>query len=67
MLNEGDSGPEVRFYFQPEGLGVCETAFSWGELPEDEAERMFRELDENKAMAHRDRLCKQFSEDFSNG
>lgn len=26
--DSGEDGPEVRFYFQPEGLGVCSVAFN---------------------------------------
>lgn len=32
---EDASGPEVREYFEPEGLGVCSVAFSWSDEDED--------------------------------
>jgi hypothetical protein len=36
-LDSGDEGPEVRFFFEPKGLGVCTVALSWAKLEEDKA------------------------------
>lgn len=32
-----DGDPEIRFYFQPPGLGVCSNALSFGDGNEDES------------------------------
>lgn len=52
-LDDGDKGPEIRFYFQPDGLGVCSCAISNFGGDEDTqwdlAERGFERVDEEKA------------------
>lgn len=38
-----DGGPEVRIYFQPEGMGVCEFGIGFrDDVPGDAAERLDR-------------------------
>lgn len=52
-LDDGDDGPEVRFYFMPKGLGVCAVAMTFKADAEgdqwDKAERAFAMVDETKA------------------
>jgi len=36
-LDDGDDGPEVRYFFQPEGLGVCSVAVNFKDSDEDTA------------------------------
>jgi hypothetical protein len=36
-LDSGDDGPEVRYFFQPEGLGVCSVSANFKDLDEDTA------------------------------
>lgn len=53
-LDDGDNGPEVRIYFQPENLGVCSTAFNFKEDEDgsewDKAEEAFNKVDEKTAL-----------------
>lgn len=55
---DSDGNPEVRFYFQPEGLGVC--SFSLGYDDDDEgwqfAENAFSEMTEEKAFRYVDEI-----------
>lgn len=48
-----DGGPEVRLYFQPEGMGVCEFGIGFrDDEPGDAAERLdkaFQSIDGNEA------------------
>ena len=47
-----DGNPEIRFYFEPEGLGVCSIASSWKDDSDkswDKAEAAFALIDEEKA------------------
>lgn len=48
MLDSGDEGPEVRFYFQPVGLGVCaqKLGFTYDDAGWDKAEKAFEKVDE---------------------
>lgn len=48
MLREGDDGPEVRLYFQPDSpvLNVCETAF--GYTNKKDAQKLFDEMTEER-------------------
>lgn len=53
-LDEGDEGPEVRFYFKPAGLGICSSALIFKDNTDDawdKAEATFANIDEQKAMA----------------
>ena len=50
-IDRADDGPEVRFYFEPKGLGICsfalgfpDTDAGWGA-----AESVFDAVDESKA------------------
>lgn len=51
--DEGEQGPELRFYFQPEGLGVCSVALDgfgddengWGAV-----DKAFEEIDATVAV-----------------
>ena len=50
--NNDNSNPEVRFFFEPEGLGVCSSAFVYKDESDkswDIAEKFFAEVDETKA------------------
>ena len=64
-LDDGDEGPEVRIYFQPDGLGVCSTAFNFKEDEEqtewDKAEKAFEMVDEKTALGVVTELLKTFS------
>jgi uncharacterized protein YrzB (UPF0473 family) len=45
--------PEVRFFFQPDLLGVCNFAYSWpsdSDADWDRAEELFNSLDEEKVI-----------------
>lgn len=50
-----DAMPEVRIYFEPEGLGVCSTAFTWTNESESKqwnnADSAFEELTEEKCVS----------------
>lgn len=50
-LDEGESGPEVRFYFQPEGMGVCSVATGFADTDAgwDKAEEAFKNMTEETA------------------
>lgn len=52
-LDDGDEGPEVRIYFQPENLGICSTAFNFKEDEKgtewEKAESAFKMVDEKTA------------------
>lgn len=51
-IDSSDVGsPEVRFYFEPKGLGVCSMAigFSEDDAGWDKAEACFASMDEDKA------------------
>lgn len=54
-LDDGDEGPEVRIYFQPENLGVCSTAFNFEEDQKgtewEKAEKAFEMVDEKTALS----------------
>src|SRR5579859_5483453 len=47
-----DEAPEVRFYAQPEGLGVCSHAVTYADSDAgwDRAEAQFAQIDQAKAM-----------------
>ncbi|MFK7088653.1 hypothetical protein AAFM71_07530 [Chromobacterium violaceum] len=52
-LDAGEDGaPEIRFYAQPEGLGVCSVALAYEDSDKgwDAAEQVFEQIDEPKAM-----------------
>lgn len=57
-LDAGDEGPEVRFYCQPEGLGVCSHAIGWDDTDEGwaEAEKAFSDITEETALEARDNM-----------
>lgn len=67
-LEAGDDGPEVRFYYEPEGFGVCSHAIGWADTDEGwaEAEKTFSEITEETAVEARDNMIvtiQQFSWD----
>lgn len=70
-LDEGDEGPEVRFYFTPAGLGVCSSAlvFNDDDAGEawDKAEAAFANFDEQKAMAYVGKIKEKLASHFSEG
>lgn len=39
-----DGNPEIRFFAEPEGLGVCSVAFSYGEDDWDKADEGFEQV-----------------------
>ena len=41
-IDDGDDGAEVRFYFEPEKLGVCSIAITWGQ---DDKETQWKKAD----------------------
>lgn len=49
--DEGDDGPEVRFFFQPEGFGVCNLAvgFSDNDAGWEKADAFFEAVDQASA------------------
>ena len=53
-LSEGEDGPEVRYYFEPEGLGVCSFAFQFKDDEKgsawDKADAAFERADEEQAL-----------------
>jgi hypothetical protein len=53
-LAEGDEGPEVRYYFEPKGLGVCSFAFQFKDDEKgsawDKADAAFERADEEQAL-----------------
>lgn len=53
IRQDGDEGPEVRFYTQPAGLGVCSCAikFQDTEAGQDGADAAFAKIDERAAIA----------------
>ena len=50
----GDKGPEVKLYYEPPNLGVCEIAFNWESEPEkkawENADEVFDKLNEEMAV-----------------
>ena len=50
--DEGDDGPEIRFFFRPEGLGVCSFALMFTDDDEgwDAADASFEKIDESSAL-----------------
>jgi hypothetical protein len=53
MIDYGDNGPEVRFYFEPDGLGVCNVALKYADTDDgwDRAEAAFKAITEDDAKA----------------
>jgi len=54
MDSSENNKAEVRFYFEPDGLGVCSSALQYkSDDPEswDKAENFFKEVTEEKARA----------------
>ena len=45
-MDSGDEGPEIRFFFQPENLGVCSVAIGYEDDDEgwDKAEDAFSNI-----------------------
>lgn len=50
-----EDGPEIRIYFEPNGLGICSISFNWSKDDEmtawDKVDRTFEMLDEAKCVA----------------
>ena len=56
-----ENHPEVRVYFEPEGLGVCSFALSWDDDSDeswDKAEKAFNEMGEKKARQAVEKIMK---------
>lgn len=51
-VDDGDSGPEVRFYFTHDGFGVCCTALEFSDNDEgkEEARKVFNETSVDSAI-----------------
>lgn len=58
LRQDGDEGPEVRFYTQPAGLGVCSCAikFQDTEAGQDGADAVFAKIDEHAAITYTEDL-----------
>lgn len=52
LRDEGEEGPEVRFFFRPPGLGTCSAAvgFKATERGEDQADQLLEDITEAKAV-----------------
>lgn len=52
-MDTGEAGPEVRFYYSPEGFGVCSLAVQFEESEEgfDRQEKAFELSDEAQAIS----------------
>ena len=60
--------PEVRFYFEPEGFGVCSVAVGYKDDSDkswDSAEKFFNEVTEEKAMEFADKNIEEIIGCFS--
>jgi hypothetical protein len=53
LIDSGDSGPEVRLYFEPDGLGVCNVSLKYADTDDgwDRAEAAFNAITESDAKA----------------
>lgn len=62
IQSNDEDKPEVRFFFKPEGLGVCSTAlvFDDSDAGWDECEQFFDSIDEEQAI----KLVVEISERF---
>lgn len=64
---DGDemNAPEVRFFFEPEGLGVCSAAVQWkndNDHDWDKAEEFFKGVDAEKANAFVDGIINEVAQ-----
>ncbi len=52
-IEGADEGPEVRFYFEPEGFGVCSFSLGFDDNDEgwDKAESFFDKVEEEMAFS----------------
>lgn len=54
-IDDGGEGPEVRYFFEPSGLGVCSVALEFTDDDEgkawDKAEHAFNNTDESVAIS----------------
>lgn len=52
MQSNDEDKPEVRYFFKPEGLGVCSTALAFNDSDAgwDECEQFFDSIDEEQAI-----------------
>lgn len=64
MIDSGDEGPEIRFFFQPEQLGVCQTAMTFPDTEDgwNKTEQLFDQMDEANARKIVDKLKKNIVE-----
>ena len=60
-----ECAPEVRFYFEPEGLGVCSTSviFSDDDSGWDKCEKFFNRVDEVEALDVINKMLEAISND----
>lgn len=53
-IDDGENGPEVRYYFVPKGLGVCSAALEFTDDDKgkawDKADAAFERVDEEQAI-----------------
>ena len=63
-IDEGDNGPEIRYYFEPEGLGLCSIALQFADDEDgeawDKADSAFQKTDEGVAMSIVKRIVDPF-------
>lgn len=62
-IDDGDDSPEVRYFFEPKGLGVCSMALQFADDHEgtawDKAEYAFSETDEEVAISMVEKVIEQ--------
>jgi len=65
-----DNGPEVRIYFEPEGLGVCSIAFNWKNSDSDKqwrnAESVFEKMTIEECVEAVKRVLYELTEEHQN-
>lgn len=63
-IDDGDDGPEVRYFFQPKGLGLCNFSLNWKDDSEDDAwdkaESVFEKTTKETAEEAVRKLLEQF-------
>ncbi|WFP51403.1 hypothetical protein PL263_05080 [Methylomonas sp. EFPC3] len=66
-LDEGENGPEVRFFCEPPGLGVCSIAVQFTESDSawNKAKAYFNDIDETKAIGTARRFKRELIGQFN--
>lgn len=67
VLDEGEEGPEIKYHFKPEGLGICcaTIVLEDSETAYDRAREFFDKIDHAHAIAKLKSIKKEFSDAFS--